>query len=224
MIDVDPRNGGLKTLAALVAENGRLPETLTTLSGRGDGGMHLFYRRPSGELSARRLGAGLDLKTDRGYVVAAPSIHPATGQPYARFDRPVAAPPTWLIKLLRSEPVKTALAITPGRRCSSRYGQRGGSIADQYSANTSWADILEPHGWTRTDDDTDGTKWLHPAATSKCSATVRYGCLFVWSPNTPFDQSASGDPHGYKPFRAYAVLNHNGDLKAAARALRGGTR
>ena len=33
----------------------------------------------------------------------------------------------------------------------------------------------------------DGAHWLHPTATSACSATIRNGCLFVCSPNTPFD-------------------------------------
>jgi hypothetical protein len=44
--------------------------------------------------------------------------------------------------------------------------------------------------------------------------------LFVYSPNTPFDPTEPGDPHGYTKFRAYAVLDYNGDLKAAAKALR----
>jgi hypothetical protein len=44
--------------------------------------------------------------------------------------------------------------------------------------------------------------------------------LFVYSPNTPFTVTTPGDPHGYTRFRAYAVLEHGGDLSAAARALR----
>jgi hypothetical protein len=219
VIDVDPYHGGLDTLAERERRHGKLPETLTDVSGRGDGGSHLFFRRPPGKLVGARLGAGLDLRTHGNYVVLPPSIHPDTGRPYTRIEAPVAAPPAWLVELLG--PAKTAHRITAARARSSLWGQRGASIADEYSANTSWAEILEPHGWTRTDDDTDGTRWLHPTATSKCSATVSYGCLFVWSPNTPFDQSAAGDRHGYKPFRAYAVLNFGGDMKAAARRLRG---
>ena len=52
------------------------------------------------------------------------------------------------------------------------------------------------------------------------SATVRHGCLFVYSTNTPLDITEAGDAHGYTRFRAYAVLDHGGDLSAAARALR----
>lgn len=216
VVDIDPRHGGTDSLAALQQRHGPLPSTLTTLSGRGDGGQHLFYRRPSGKLSARRLGPGMDLKTSSGYVVLPPSIHPETGQPYQRIEHPVAAPPAWLVELLRPErvtprPARTARAFT------------GPSVADQFSADTSWAAILEPHGWRclDADPDADGARWLHPRATSACSATIRNACLFVYSPNTPFEVTEAASPRGYTRFRAYAILNHNGDLRAAARALRG---
>src|SRR5262249_27597841 len=88
VIDVDPRHGGDQSLDALEQVHGRLPETLTTISGRGDGGRHLFFRRQHGKLSSKRLGPGIDIKTSTGYVVVAPSLHPETGQPYARIDRP----------------------------------------------------------------------------------------------------------------------------------------
>jgi hypothetical protein len=102
----------------------------------------------------------------------------------------------------------------------------GPSIADDYCSSVSWADILQPHGWRflDADPDADGSRWLHPAATSSCSATVRNGCLFVYSPNTPFEVTESSQPKGYTKFRAYAVLEHGGDMKAAARALKGGAR
>ena len=69
MIDTDPYHGGLDTLAELERRHGRLPETLTDLSGRGDGGAHYFFRRPPGKLIGTRLGAGIDLKTSTGYGV-----------------------------------------------------------------------------------------------------------------------------------------------------------
>jgi|SRR5271166_77264 len=217
VIDVDPRHGGEQSVAELEDSSGLLPETLTTISGRGDGGRHLFYRRPPGKLSAKRLGPGIDLKTSSGYVVLPPSIHPDSGRPYTQIERPVAAPPPWLIELLLPE-------LAPPSRTVQRVGQFfGPSVADEYSANTSWADILGPHGWrcTTGDPDADGAGWLHPTATSACSATVRNGCLFVWSTNTVFDISEPGYPRGYTRFKAYALLNFDGDMSAAARALKG---
>ena len=46
VVDPDPRNGGLASLAKLEAEGRSLPETLTARTGRGDGGIHAYYRVP----------------------------------------------------------------------------------------------------------------------------------------------------------------------------------
>jgi len=80
VIDIDPRNGG--SLAALVAVVGILPPTLTVVSGRGDGGCHLYFERPPGQLRGKFSGvAGIDVKKS-GYVIVPPSRHPETGKPY----------------------------------------------------------------------------------------------------------------------------------------------
>lgn len=217
VLDTDPRHDGLTTLKTLETRYGALPDTLTTVSGRGDGGTHRFYRRPVGKLSSKRLGPGIDVKTSTGYVVLPPSIHPDSRKPYTRIDAPIADPPEWLVELLLPE------RIEPQIRPRRNIAFTGPSIADTYSITASWADILPRHGWRclDADPDADGARWLHPNATSACSATVRNGCLFVYSPNTPFDITEPSDPHGYTRFRAYAVLNHAGDMSSAARALAG---
>jgi hypothetical protein len=217
VIDVDPQHDGHLRLAELEAVHGPLPATLTDVSGRGPDSRHLFFRRPPGRLSAGRLGRGIDLKTSAGYVVLPPSIHPDTHRPYTRIERPVAAPPSWLIALLRND-------IDPStrvRQAPPKFWAGAGSVADRFTAGTSWADVLTPHGWRcdSNDPDADGAVWLHPAATSSCSATVRDGCLFVYSTNTVFEVTEPGNPHGYTRFRAYAVLNHRGDMSAAAKQI-----
>lgn len=223
VLDIDPRHDGDRSIASLEDSYGPLPETLTTISGRGDGGRHLFFRRPPGKLSSKRLGPGIDLKTSTGYVVLAPSIHPDTRKPYVRVDAPVADPPAWLIELLGPE--KTAHTITSVNPRSAPYGRLSGSfsgsIADNYCQATSWAEILMPHAWSciSPDPDADGARWVHPTATAKWSATIKHGLLFVYSTNTPFKVTESRDPNGYTKFRAHAVLNHGGDMSAAARAL-----
>lgn len=217
VLDIDPQHGGHITIDALEAEHGALPETLTTWTGRGDGSRHLYFRRPAGKLTSTRL-PGVDIKDHRGYVVAAPSIHPDTGRAYIRADAPVTLPPPWLVELIGPAPAPW-LPRSPRRLFPIHTGP---SIADEFSARASWSDILGPHGWRCLggDPDADGTRWLHPNATSASSATVRHGCLFVYSPNTPFDITESNDPTGYTKFRAFAVLDHQGDMKAAARRLR----
>jgi hypothetical protein len=220
VVDVDPRHGGQARLAQLEREHGALPPTRVSVSGRGDGGRHCWFLHPGGVLSAARLGAGLDLKTHNGYVLLPPSRHPATGRPYTWTD-PAADPavlPGWLADLL------TPPATTPtpsSRRCrlATRMGE---SVAERFNAAGSWVEVLGPHGWTcpDPDPDADGARWRHPAASNPKSATIRHGLLFVYSAATPFEATEPGAPHGYSKFRAYAVLEHGGDLRAAARALR----
>ncbi|WP_231987007.1 ATP-binding protein [Mycobacterium sp. E1386] len=103
-------------------------------------------------------------------------------------------------------------------------GYTGESVIAKFNAEHRWRDIL-PNGWVCLDADPDaeGARWLHPTATSQCSATIRDGRLYVWSDNTPFDQSFSGAPRGYDKFDAYALLHHGGDKSAATKALRAPT-
>src|SRR5699024_3352517 len=76
-----PRHGA--SMEALEAVTGPLPETMTSWSGRNDGGRHLWFVKPEGNFSSRNLPPGVDLKEGgKGYVIAPPSVHPDTGQPY----------------------------------------------------------------------------------------------------------------------------------------------
>jgi hypothetical protein len=216
VIDIDPRHAGDQRLADLESEHGPLPATLTVWSGRGDLGRHLYYRRPAGSLSAARLGAGIDVKTSAGYCVVPPSVHPDSGLPYRWEERAPVVPPAWLITLLRP--------LVQPTRPRRPYTGNGSNIADTFSGSTSWAEVLQPHGWhcLDPDGDADGARWRHPAATAAHSATVRHGCLFVYTMNTPFEPTAVNSARGYTRFRAWAVLNHDGDLSAAARAASAG--
>jgi Bifunctional DNA primase/polymerase, N-terminal len=87
VLDVDPRHGG--TLTDLDRANGaKIPATLTVISGREDGGIHLFYRQPLDQFTSRRLPDGIDLRIGcRHYTILPPSPHPDTGKPY-RWEGP----------------------------------------------------------------------------------------------------------------------------------------
>lgn len=217
IIDIDPRNGGLESWGALEAEHGTL-DTLTVWSGRGDGGRHLYLCHPGGKLRAK-IADGIDVKTHSGLVVLPPSIHAATGAPYTWGDPtvPVAPMPLWLAKLAM-KPIEP-----PKPRYVPLRSSDADSIADWFTETRTWNHVLEPHGWFTTggrDGDGDGSRWLHPAHSSDTSATIKYGQLFVYTPNTVFEQTTAEDARGYTRFRAFAMLAHGGDLSAAARAAR----
>ena len=109
VIDVDPRHGGDDMLHDLEQQHGPLPDTVTALTG--GGGIHYFFSHPGpgwrirNDSHGQRLGPGLDIRGDGGYVILPPSQH-ASGQVYAwdvcagPQDVPVAALPAWLFERL----------------------------------------------------------------------------------------------------------------------------
>lgn len=241
VIDIDPRHGGDKVWDALVAEHGEPPVTRTHYSGRGDGGRHLWWRWEGDErpqvgglvawATARGLGhtlpggktsTGIDLLThDHRYSILPPSPHPDTHQPYtwASVDAEEAeVAPMWgpLAELLTAAPSPTVIGVTPAPAAVED------SIADWFCGHSTWGELLGRHGWSVVlgDGESDGSQWRHPQATNSHSATVRHGCLFVYSPNTPFIETEPSDPHGYTRFHAWATLEHGGDRSSAARAAR----
>jgi hypothetical protein len=93
VVDVD---GAEAALAAL----GELPKTVEALTARG---RHLYFRLPSGTKirnSAGKLGPGLDIRAESGYVLAPPSVHP--DGPTYRWNggSSIALPPQWLLDKL----------------------------------------------------------------------------------------------------------------------------
>jgi hypothetical protein len=98
VLDVDPRNGGDKSMVALVGKLGRVPKTATVLTGGGGG--HLYFSYPGNGLKFRKDAAsGVNIQADRRYVVAPNSLH-ETGRRYSWQippDRGLAQlPPAWL--------------------------------------------------------------------------------------------------------------------------------
>jgi len=98
-LDVDLDKGGLDSLIALQQAGLAIRDTAAQLSGSGLS-FHLLYRHPGGTVqnSAGRLGNGLDVRGDGGYVVGAPSRHPDTGARYELLGEltqlPVWRPPS----------------------------------------------------------------------------------------------------------------------------------
>lgn len=96
VVDVDPRNGGDRSLRELEEEGNVLPKTVTVHTGRGDGGFHA-YLRSDDAVACSKVAPGVDLRADGGYVVAPPSLHLETGVAYAFSDvRDMAECPPWL--------------------------------------------------------------------------------------------------------------------------------
>lgn len=103
-LDVDFEKGGEKSLERLVREHGPLPTTVKQTTGNG---VHYLFRTNGKSIpnSVSHIGPGLDVRSDGGYVVIDPSIHPS-GRRYCWEDgrSPLeiefADPPGWLVERL----------------------------------------------------------------------------------------------------------------------------
>jgi hypothetical protein len=105
VLDKDPRNGGSWEALEALAGAG-LPATFTVATGNPDG-EHRYYIRPEGNLTGRKLPPGIDLKTDNGYCVMPPSIHPDTGKQYevTNWQRPEELPAAIVALLTEPKPI-----------------------------------------------------------------------------------------------------------------------
>jgi hypothetical protein len=102
-------------------------------------------------------------------------------------------------------------------RPSATGGIDGGRPGDDYAAATSWAEILEPHGWVRIYGRLGVDTWRRPGKGHGVSATTNYqdsDLFYCFSSSTPFEPE-----RGYGKFAAYAILNHAADFEAAANEL-----
>lgn len=235
ILDIDPRHNGHATWDALEAKHGAVTIGRQHHSGRNDGGRHIWFKHPGGKLTMKQIhqwaranrtghkagkngwASGIDLlHHDYRYTILPPSLHPDTKLPYEWDDKGEPGPmPEWLAQLLiiptPAEPKAPTLRIADAD-----------SIADWFSSTASWVDILGAGGagWeiVEGDGDSDGSKWRHPTATASSSCSIRHGCLFVYTPNTDFDETTDNDPNGYTRFKAWALLEFDGDGSAAARA------
>lgn len=100
VVDVDGQ-AGAESLHSLTARHGRFDAQWVRT---GSGGWHAYLAHPGVPVpnSTRRLGAGLDVRGDGGYVVAPPSLH-ASGDTYRwqRASTDLPPMPDWLVELAR---------------------------------------------------------------------------------------------------------------------------
>ena len=129
-LDIDPKSGGVKSLAKLEKTHGKLPSTVEVMTG--GGGQHLYFKHPGGKIanSAGKLGDGLDVRGDGGFVIAPPSNH-ASGGTYswcpgrALGEVPMANAPDWLLDLVRTPTKSSGAMVGPvdaGPTASSEQG------------------------------------------------------------------------------------------------------
>ena len=216
VLDVDDKDGksGSDVLHDLETEQGKLPDTVTVLTPTG--GRHLYFltnveiRNDAG----KRLGQGLDIRGNGGYVCAPPSTHP-NGKQYA-FEhgsaigdiKPAPAPP-WLIHRLTTQP-KVDRAKP---RDHDDFLHDPNLPSSRYNTNTNWHELLMADGWKHAYHKDGADYYTRPGKDHGVSASVNHDgndSLIVFSSNAPIPEG------GYSRFGYYAQTRHGGDWKKAS--------
>lgn len=165
----------------------------------------------------------IETRGEKGYIIAAPSEGPVN--PAGKYTLVAGSLATiaTISKDERQELFRLARTFDtiPKRIEKATFSplvSTGDLPGELFAAQTSWADILEPHGWKRCFTDRQGvTYWTRPGKVRGISASTNYGdsdYLYIWSTNTSFDAE-----RGYSKFAAYTFLNYGGDFEEAARVL-----
>ena len=155
----------------------------------------------------------IETRGEAGYVVAPPS------EGYSIVQKGINVITSnerdTLFEIMRSfnEIVEEQVVEAFQRPTSKEYGV---SPFDDFNKRGDISDILVRQGWSIVKDTTERTYYLRPGSKADHSGSFNKDMrLFsVFSVNTPFIVQK-----GYKPAAVYAILEHNGDFKAAARAL-----
>ncbi|MDS4058643.1 MAG: bifunctional DNA primase/polymerase [Candidatus Contendobacter sp.] len=205
------------------------------------GGRHWLYRcaeiggntklatRPDGRDDHGRplIKTLIETRGEGGFIILAPScgrVHPS-GRPYKLLGGGFSTIPTLapeerreLFALARTFHIPDPAKIRDSdpRPAGAATGERPG---DAFNARARWSDVLEPHGWMPLYERGGTHYWRRPGKGKGVSAATNWqgrDYLFVWSSSTPFETETP-----ITKFAAYAVLEHGGDLKAAAKALAG---
>lgn len=127
VLDIDNKPGGangFEWLAEMESEHGPLPETARVKSP--NGGEHIYFKYVEGTRNRGNLGAGADIRSEGGYVVAAGSVM-SDGRAYRWTEPcdgipPIAHAPAWLLNLVVRKPVPTTNTTAPsGHVTNSAY-------------------------------------------------------------------------------------------------------
>jgi len=156
VIDIDLRNGGTRSLADLAGRGFVFPATAEARSG--NGGRHFIYAHQAGvKGSKNRLGMGIDVKSDGGYIVGAPSVIARSDQGSGGQYRWVVAPrlllpclPKWAVDRLKPAPkpltrFEPNISSERAERSLNGHGESTGRLA--VGASQQRPELGSIHSW-----------------------------------------------------------------------------
>lgn len=205
------------------------------------GGWHAFYRVDGPAKGNTKLARQADHTTlaetrgEGGFVVVAPTpgSHHPSGKPWERLAGGPTTIPVLsieqrdtlhdLVRMLDELPATEEAAPLDAanqwlQQGDARPREGGISPGDDYEARTDWDQILKPHGWSHILTRGRVRYWRRPGKNIGVSATTGHAAdrdrLYAFTSSTAFEPEKP-----YTKFGAYAVLAHEGNHSAAAKAL-----
>jgi KaiC/GvpD/RAD55 family RecA-like ATPase len=204
-------------------------------------GMHLYYRCdeisgntklararvPFVDCTGKEKTVLIETRGEGGYVLAPPSppeCHKAN-RAYEWIggakltDIPTVTPAQRNIFFQAARTYNQVASDAPvnSERHAATPGGAGRPGDDFNARGPAWSELLTPHGWTLIGSRGECDRWRRPGKDDGLSATTGH-CgdkFYVFSSNAaPFEAERA-----YDKFGAFALLEHQGDIKAAARAL-----
>lgn len=125
VVDIDPGRGDTAKVV-------RDLDKLGTLSVEtGGGGKHYYFLHPGTPVKNQVGAGGVDIRGDGGYVIAPPSVHPATGRKYTwAHSAPPLPLPEWVLEI-NQKPAQEAADTWLSDLFSGKVqlGQRNDSVA-----------------------------------------------------------------------------------------------
>lgn len=210
------------------------------------GGLHFLYRiegavagntklarRPNPD-NDQLVDVLIETRGEGGYLVTAPSggsVHP-TGKSWVVIAGGPATCPVLTVderdalhlaaSTFDAMPARDVYPEPSAHKATFDSGADGLRPGDDYNNRASWDDLLTPLGWQRIKKMGNGYGWVRPGKDTRDGISATTGTahdgvdrLYVFSSSTEFETERP-----YSKFAAYALLEHHGDMAAAASALR----
>ena len=182
------------------------------------GGFHIIYRCASSVQGNLKLATSKDGKKtwietrgQGGYFLTSPSPGYSVIK-NSLLDMPILKAEE--VELLHNIAKSFNEQVEQGQRQSKNTTVDGTRPGDVFNDKADFRDLLESNGWTSADrSGSGGEHWTRPGKPHGTSATLKEGCLYVFSSNAGLPMGA------HDAFSAYTHINHNGDFSAAAKEL-----
>jgi P4 family phage/plasmid primase-like protien len=218
VLDIDPKGGGLETMANLVEAHGKLPETFVVQTG--SGGYHYYFLLPDFIVKndqSGHAGPGVDVRGEGGQVVAAPSITDK-GDYVVVKDAPVATAPQWVLDLVYKADKSTGEVVTaedlpkPEDIAPAEWDRLNRYAHKAVDANLKRLDKMQADS-TPNASDYRGEPWNH--------TTFEVACALTEIANSPWNAYSHG--HVRRDLLAHAPRDREFDDHIVLKCLESAT-